>query len=198
MKFVKKLNLIKIPFAILLTLSMTTSLFITKDSSGQLNVDEQEIIRQQMENSLNYVHKADIGNSVETILLNGLNLTKDDFILLFDSTPFASRGHIALTLPCSVENPQTPDFKILVGRAPDLFDMGLGYISNSSSPPRQCLYHGQFGFGDPVTDIILKYTGDESLLIQGPYSVSVSTHESFLPTTESFFELRHHNTNQTK
>ena len=34
--------------------------------------------------------------------------------------------------------------------------MALGYIPQLSSPPDMCVYHGQFGFGDPVTDVVSK------------------------------------------
>ena len=39
------------------------------------------------------------------ILLNGINLAQGEFILLYDSTPFASKGHIAVNLPCNPNNP---------------------------------------------------------------------------------------------
>lgn len=55
-----------------------------------------------------------------------------------------------------------------------------------------CVYHGQFGFGDPITDIILQYVGDDPITLEGPHSIVISAHEFYKPTTESFFE-RHHN-----
>ena len=36
----------------------------------------------------------------------------------------------------------------------------LGYIEQLSNPCR-CVYHGQFGFGDPITDLVLQYVGDD-------------------------------------
>lgn len=85
---------------------------------SQLNSELEKAQRDQVEKSYDYTHLADTDRATVTTLLNGLNLTENDYILLYDSTPFASKGHVALTLPCSVENPKLPDFQILVGEAP--------------------------------------------------------------------------------
>lgn len=74
--------------------------------------------------------------------------------------------------------------------------MPLGYLEQLSKPGKMCVYHGQFGFGDPVTDLVLKYVGDDPIKLEGPHSVVISTHEFYKPTTESFFELHHNVTNQ--
>ena len=160
---------------------------------SQLNSELEKAQRDQVEKSYDYTHLADTDRATVTTLLNGLNLTENDYILLYDSTPFASKGHVALTLPCSVENPKLPDFQILVGEAPDIFNTGLGYIAKLSSPPRECLYHAQFGFGDPVTDVALKYTGKEPIVLNGPYAVTITTHESYIPTQPSLLERLHQN-----
>ncbi|MCJ7636690.1 MAG: hypothetical protein MUO21_04305, partial [Nitrososphaeraceae archaeon] len=142
-----------------------------------------------------YVHQGDISTTSTNILLNGINLTQGEFILLYDSTPFGSKGHIAVNLPCNPDNPHDPIFDILVGRAPDLFVLPLGYLEQLSKPGKMCVYHGQFGFGDPITDLILKYVGDDPIKLEGPHSIVISTHESYKPTTESFFEQGHNATN---
>jgi hypothetical protein len=54
-----------------------------------------------------------------------------------------------------------------------------------------CVYHAQFGFGDPVTDVILKNISDRSINLTSPHSVALTTHESFLPTAPSFMEIQH-------
>jgi hypothetical protein len=139
----------------------------------------------------NYIHQADTSRSTTTILLNGLNFSKGQFILLADTTPFASKGHLAITLPCNKDNPAQPIFQALVGRAPDVFAMPLGYLENISSVPTICVYHGQFGFGDPVTDLALKYVGDQNITLQGPYSAIISSQEEYIPKAKSFEELQH-------
>jgi len=159
--------------------------------SQQLPTDQTEL-RDLISKSLDYVHHGDISTTSTNILLNGINLNQGEFILLYDSTPFGSKGHIAVNLPCNPGNPLDPIFDILVGRAPDLFVLPLGYLEQISKPGKMCVYHGQFGFGDPITDIILQYVGDDPITLEGPHSIVISAHEYYKPTTESFFE-RHHN-----
>ena len=162
--------------------------------SQQLPTDQTQL-QDTISKSLDYVHQAEISTTSTNILLNGINLTQGEFILLYDSTPFASKGHIAVNLPCDPNNPLDPIFDILVGRAPDLFVMPLGYLEQISKPGKMCVYHGQFGFGDPVTDLVLQYVGDDPIKLEGPHSIVISTHESYKPTTESFFERAHNATN---
>jgi hypothetical protein len=162
--------------------------------SQQLPTDQTQL-QDTISKSLDYVHQAEISTTSTNILLNGINLTQGEFILLYDSTPFASKGHIAVNLPCDPNNPLDPIFDILVGRAPDLFVMPLGYLEQISKPGKMCVYHGQFGFGDPVTDLVLQYVGDDPIKLEGPHSIVISSHESYKPTTESFFERAHNATN---
>ena len=134
----------------------------------------------------NYIHQTDTTKSISTILLNGQNFSKNQFLLIADSTPYASKGHIAITFPCNKDNPAQPIFQVLVGEAPDLFSMPLGYIGAISTPPNMCVYHGQFGFGDPVTDVALKYIGEGNLLLKGPYSIVITTQEALYPESKVF------------
>ena len=146
---------------------------------------------QQIAGSLDYIHKSDINIAPLTIPLHGVNLSENQFILLYDSTPYASKGHIALNLPCDANTPNVPIFQVLVGRAPDLTPLALGYISKISSAPQMCVYHGQFGFGDPITDIVLKNISGKTISLEGPHSVAISTHEFYTPTTPSFEQTQH-------
>jgi hypothetical protein len=139
----------------------------------------------------NYIHQADTGRASTTTLLNGLNFSNGQLILLADDTPYASKGHLAITLPCNKDSPAQPIFQVLVGRAPDMFAMPLGYLQNISNPPSMCVYHGQFGFGDPVSDIALKYVGDKNITMNGPYSVIITSQEEYIPKAKSFEELQH-------
>jgi hypothetical protein len=149
------------------------------------------VLYNRISTGTNYIHQADTTRSTATTLLNGLNFSNGQFVLLSDSTPYASKGHVAITLPCSKDNPAQPLFQVLVGRAPDFFSMPLGYLQNISSAPTMCVYHGQFGFGDPVSDLALKYVGEDNITLKGPYSVVISTQESYIPKAKSFEELQH-------
>jgi hypothetical protein len=139
----------------------------------------------------NYVYQTDTSKFMYKTLLNGLNFSQNQFLLMYDSTPFASKGHVAMTLPCNKDNPSQSMFQVLEGRAPDLFPVPLGYIKDISSVPTMCVYHGQYVFGDPVTDLALKYVGEGNVSLNGPYSIIVSKLESYIPKQKSFEELQH-------
>jgi hypothetical protein len=157
--------------------------------SQQARIDAA--MRDQISSGLDYVHNATTDTASLAVLLNGLNLSQNQFILLYDSTPFASKGHIALNLPCDSSNPSSSLFQVLVGRAPDIIPTRLGYIEQVSAPPDMCVYHAQFGFGDPVTDVNLKYIANGTISLKGPHSVAITTHESYIPSTPSLEELQH-------
>jgi hypothetical protein len=157
--------------------------------SQQARIDSA--LRDQISSALNYVHNATSDTASLAVLLSGLNLSQNQFLLLYDSTPFATKGHIALNLPCDSADPRSPLFQVLVGRVPDIVPTTLGYIEQVSAPPDMCVYHAQFGFGDPVTDVILKYIANGTISLKGPHSVAITTHESYVPTTPSLQELQH-------
>ncbi|HYZ95930.1 MAG TPA: hypothetical protein VE524_04905 [Nitrososphaeraceae archaeon] len=86
------------------------SLIITLSEQQSLSIFAQELPSDQnqlqdlLSKSLDYVHKGDISTSSTNILLNGITLNQSEFILLYDSTPFASKGHITVNLPCNPNN----------------------------------------------------------------------------------------------
>lgn len=146
---------------------------------------------EQISKSLNYVHKSDTGISMQNVLLNGINLSSNEFIPLYDSTPYASKGHILLNVPCDSDSPEIPYFQVVVGRAPNVTALTPAYVKQISVPPDICIYHTQFGFGDPVTDILLKNTAQIPITFRGPHTVVISTHESYTPTVPSFKDIQH-------
>jgi hypothetical protein len=180
--------------AVVLTGTYTTQ---NISPSGSINTSLAEqakldsAMSQQIARSLDYVHKSDINIAPVTIPLHGVNLSANQFILLYDSTPYASKGHIALNLPCDANTPDVPIFQVLVGRAPNLTPLALGYISPISVAPQMCVYHGQFGFGDPITDIVLKNVSGRTISLEGPHSVAISTHEFYTPSTPSLEQIQH-------
>jgi len=75
-----------------------------------------------------------------TVLLEGHQLPKVDFIHLYDTTPDKIvSGHVAAKLPCNSDN--STDVKILVGQAPNLHAADTEFISELSAPGALCLYH---------------------------------------------------------
>jgi len=183
--------------AILIYIAVITTgnylvLYNTADESPlsqQQHIDDA--MHREISTNLNYSHKADTTGSSLSVLLNGLHLNTNEFILLYDSTPYASKGHIALNLPCDDDSPNVPIFQVLVGRAPDLAPAAMGYIGQISNPPQMCIYHAQFGFGEPVTDVLLKNISERTINLTSPNSVVITTHESYIPTTPGFEEIQH-------
>jgi hypothetical protein len=173
---------------------------VHENAANQNPVSQQQqfndALYKQISNNLNYWHKADTGRDSQTIPLNGVNLNTSEFFLLYDSTPYASKGHVVLNLPCDPNSPNNPFFQVLVGRAPDLVPTTLGYLGQISKPPQMCIYHAQFGFGKPVTDVALKNISERSINLMGPNSAAITTHESFIPAEQSLMETQHFNETQ--
>ena len=179
--------------AVVITGTYTTQNISSTDNKTSLAEEAKfdSAMSQQIASSLDYVHKSDINIAPLSIPLHGVNLSANQFILLYDSTPYASKGHIALNLPCDANTPNVPIFQVLVGRAPNLTALALGYIPQISVAPQMCVYHGQFGFGDPVSDITLKNISGKSISLEGPNSIAISTHEFYMPTTPSLEQIQH-------
>jgi hypothetical protein len=182
--------------AVVITGTYTTQNISPSGSTNSSLAEQTKLdsaMSQQIARSLDYVHKSDTNMASLTIPLHDVKLSANQFILLYDSTPYASKGHIALNLPCDANTPNVPIFQVLAGRAPDLTPLALGYISQISVTPQMCVYHGQFGFGSgyPVTDIVLKNISGKIISLEGPNSVAISTHESYTSTTPSLEQIQH-------
>jgi hypothetical protein len=94
------------------------------------------------------------GNSVvrdsSTILLDGKTIPANDFIHLYDSTPYKiMNGHIASKLPCDANSVAT--LKILVGQAPNVKPAETELIKELSKPGSMCIYHVDIPQGNNVT-----------------------------------------------
>jgi hypothetical protein len=180
--------------AVVITGTYTTQNILPSGSINTSLAEQTKLdsaMSQRIASSLDYVHKSDINIAPLTVPLHGVNLSANQFILLYDSTPYASKGHIALNLPCDANTPNVPIFQVLVGRAPDLTPLALGYISQISVVPQMCVYHGQFGFGEPITDIVLKNISGKTISLGGPHSAAISSHEFYTPTTQSLEQIQH-------
>lgn len=122
----------------------------------------------------------------EHIPLSG-QLTRGDYILLMDFTPFATsvegHSHIAMKVPCNEDG--NPKITIITGIAPKLNSLDVGNAINNgtldeqaldlSDEGRSCLYHAELPNG--ITDIALINTSNGILdFNEGGYSVTVSAH----------------------
>lgn len=117
------------------------------------------------------------------------SLSKGDYILLMDLTPFATsvegHSHIAMKVPCN--NDGSPNMTIVTGVAPRFKTLDLGQAISSgtlngksldlSDEGNSCLYHTELPTG--ITDIALVNTSNETLNFnRGGYSVTVTVHGS--------------------
>lgn len=159
-------------------------------SIGQTTANDTTM-REQIAAAADYLHSVDTSTISDTILLNGVTLQSGEPLLVYDSTPFASKGHLAMNVPCNENTPGIAIFEILFGRAPNLSPVKPGYLPQISAPPNNCIYHAQFGFGDPVTDIAIRYIGENQTTFRGSNSLVISTHESYIPITPSEKEMQH-------
>lgn len=93
----------------------------------------------------------------QTLLLEGKTIPSNDYIHLYDSTPYMIiNGHIAAKLPCGANT--TSPLKILTGQAPNLKPAELEFVKPLSIPGKLCIYHVDIPSksGEVVTDIAIQ------------------------------------------
>jgi hypothetical protein len=102
------------------------------------------------------------------VLLGGRTLPGNDFIHLYDTTPYIiMNGHIAAKLPCN-DDSESP-LNVLVGSAPDLTAAEFELISQLSNPGEMCLYHVDLesmrggNASDIITDIALQNLTEDAI-----------------------------------
>jgi hypothetical protein len=103
-----------------------------------------------------------------TVLLGGRTLPGNDFIHLYDTTPYIiMNGHVAAKLPCN-EDSESP-LKVLIGSAPNLTAADFEVISQLSNPGEVCLYHVDLesmhggNASDIITDIALQNPTEDAV-----------------------------------
>jgi hypothetical protein len=92
-----------------------------------------------------------------TVLLEGHQLPKGDFIHLYDATPYQIvTGHVAAKLPCNSDS--VANANILIGQAPNFSIADPELVSDLSTPGNQCLYHVDLmsNSTNPITDIAIQ------------------------------------------
>jgi hypothetical protein len=101
--------------------------------------------------------------TVVTIPLEGLSLNEQQFLLLSDTTPVrVDAAHLAINVPCTEEG--DTDIIAVAGVAPDVQTVELELVPELSSPPTNCLYHGDIpNNSDEVTDIAIANAGEANI-----------------------------------
>jgi hypothetical protein len=113
--------------------------------------------------------------TVVTIPLEGLNLNEQQFLLLSDITPVrVGAAHIAINVPCTEDG--DTDIIGVAGVAPDVQTVELELVPELSSPPTNCLYHGDIpNNSDEVTDIAIANAGADIQFGSGNFATLAIT-----------------------
>jgi hypothetical protein len=96
----------------------------------------------------------------QTVLLEGLTIPANDYIHLYDTTPYMIKvGHVAAKLPCD-SNSKT-SLNLLIGQAPNLKPADLELVKELSKPGTMCIYHADIesnlqSSNGIITDIALQ------------------------------------------
>ena len=80
--------------AVVITGTYTTQNISPSGSTNNSLAEQTKLdsaMSQQIARSLDYVHKSDINIAPVTVPFHGVNLSANQFILLYDSTPYASK-----------------------------------------------------------------------------------------------------------
>jgi hypothetical protein len=114
----------------------------------------------------------------QAILLEGKTIPSNDYIHLYDSTPYRiTNGHIAAKLPCDTNT--TSQLKILIGQAPNLKPAELEFVKPLSTPGKLCIYHVDIPSkpGDVVTDIAIQNPTANEIKLQPTTTVVIGVNE---------------------
>ena len=114
----------------------------------------------------------------QAILLEGKTMPANDYIHLYDSTPYMIiNGHIAAKLPCDTNN--TSPLKILIGQAPNLTPAELEFVKPLSTPGKMCIYHVDVPSkaGQVVTDIAIQNPTTSEIKLPATSSVVIGVNE---------------------
>jgi hypothetical protein len=115
------------------------------------------------------------------ILLEGKTIPANDYIHLYDTTPYMLKtGHIAAKLPCDASS--TSPLNILIGQAPNLKPAALELIKPLSTPGKMCLYHvdvasqpgGEAGI---ITDIAIQNPTSSAITFPSTSTVVIGVDE---------------------
>src|ERR1051325_5233217 len=114
----------------------------------------------------------------QAILLEGKTIPSNDYIHLYDSTPYMiTNGHIAAKLPC--ETNTTSPLKILIGQAPNLTPAELEFVKPLSTPGKLCIYHVDIPSkpGEVITDVAIQNPTANEIKLQPTTTVVIGVNE---------------------
>jgi hypothetical protein len=129
-------------------------------------------------NIANAQQQKNVVRDSQAILLEDKTIPANDYIHLYDSTPYMIiNGHIAAKLPCDTSN--TSPLKILIGQAPNLTPAELEFVKPLSTPGKMCIYHVDIPSktGQVVTDIAIQNPTTTEIKLPSTSSVVIGVNE---------------------
>ena len=126
-------------------------------------------------------HASTVVRDSAVVLLGGRTLPANNFIHLYDTTPYIiMNGHIAAKLPCNDQS-ESP-LKVLLGSAPNLAPAEFETINELSTPGEMCLYHVDVASqpdttNGTITDIALQNPTGENIEFPSTATVVIGVNE---------------------
>ena len=128
-----------------------------------------------------HTDKSTVVRDSQAILLEGKTIPLNDFIHLYDTTPYIlMNGHLAVKLPCDA-NSVSP-LKILIGQAPNLKAADFELIKELSTPGKMCLYHVDLNSkpgeaGGIITDMAIQNPTDAAITFPSTSTIVIGVNE---------------------
>ncbi len=158
----------RLELAAIIAIFVTGALMLTASNSNTYNIANAQGGQQQK----------NVVRDSQAILLEDKTIPANDYIHLYDSTPYMIiNGHIAAKLPCDTNN--TSPLKILIGQAPNLTPAELEFVKPLSTPGKMCIYHVDIPSkaGEVVTDIAIQNPTTTEIKLPSTSSVVIGVNE---------------------
>ena len=158
----------RLELAAIIAVFVTGALMLTASNSNTYNIANAQGGQQQK----------NVVRDSQAILLEDKTIPANDYIHLYDSTPYMIiNGHIAAKLPCDTNN--TSPLKILIGQAPNLTPAELEFVKPLSTPGKMCIYHVDIPSkaGEVVTDIAIQNPTTTEIKLPSTSSVVIGVNE---------------------
>jgi hypothetical protein len=126
-------------------------------------------------------HTSTVVRDSAVVLLGGRTLPANNFIHLYDTTPYMiMNGHIAAKLPCNDQS-ESP-LKVLIGSAPNLAPAEFETVKELSTPGEMCLYHVDLEShpdtaNGTITDIALQNPTENNIQFPSTATVVIGVNE---------------------
>jgi hypothetical protein len=126
-------------------------------------------------------HTSTVVRDSAVVLLGGRTLPANNFIHLYDTTPYMiMSGHIAAKLPCNEQSESL--LKVLIGSAPNLAPAEFETVKELSNPGEMCLYHVDVvshpdTANGTITDIALQNPTGENIEFPSTATVVIGVNE---------------------